>query len=287
MDKKTLSDNELVESSLKGNKKHLEILIERHNDYIFNICYKMLWNSEDAKDLTQDILISTITKLDSFKFNSSFKTWLYRIATNHTLNFIKTKKQNKLFSFEQYGDNLDTTPNHNLADKTYNNTDNEILFEETKQTCMSGMLMCLDNEYRMIFIIGEILGFNDKIGSEILEISPENFRMSLSRAKKELYNFMNNKCGLVNKNNPCRCSKKTKSFIEAGYVNPDKLLFYPKHKTFIEQVATEKQGEMEDYFYTEYRNLYKKLTLLSNKDFATELDKILTSPKVKSLFNLN
>ena len=62
MDKKTLSDNELVESSLKGNKKHLEILIERHNDYIFNICYKMLWNSEDAKDLTQDILISTITK---------------------------------------------------------------------------------------------------------------------------------------------------------------------------------------------------------------------------------
>lgn len=285
MDEKSLSDENLVESSLKGHKKHLELLIERYNDYIFNICYKMLWNIDDAKDLTQEILISAITKLDSFKFNSSFKTWIYRIATNHTLNFIKANKRSKLFSFEQFGNSLDATPDHFLPDKAYGHTDNEILFEETKQTCMAGMLMCLDNDYRMIFIIGEILGFNDKIGSEILAISPENFRMSLSRAKKELYNFMHDKCGLVNTKNPCRCSKKTKSFIEAGYVNPDKLLFFPAHKTFIEKLAVEKQEEMEDYFYLQYRNLYKKQTLLSNKDFATELDKILTSKEIRSLFN--
>src|SRR6267154_2352481 len=226
------SDDELVKSIIKGNKEHLGVLIERYNDYIFNVCYKMLWNIDDAKDLTQEILISVITKLDSFKFQSSFKTWLYRIATNHTLNFIKSSKRHKLFSFEKYGENLSNTPDSVLPEKSYNNIENEILFEEVKQTCMSGMLMCLDNQDRMIFIIGEILGFTDKIGSEILEISPENFRMMLSRAKKDLYNFMNDRCGLVNKNNPCRCSKKTKSFIEAGYVNPDNLLFFPKHRRF-------------------------------------------------------
>ena len=283
----SLSDNELIEKSLSGSKKHLEILIERYNDYIFNLCYKMLWNIEEAKDLTQEILISVITKLDSFKFNSSFKTWLYRIATNHTLNFIKSNNRHKLFSFGQFGDNLDQTPDFILADNTYNNTDNEILYEEVKQTCMAGMLMCLDNQYRLIFIIGEILGFNDKIGSEILEVSPENFRMMLSRAKKELYNFMNNKCGLVNRNNPCRCSKKTKSFIEAGFVNPDNLLFYPKHKTFIEKNAIQKQTEMEEHFYAEYRELFQKQALLPNKEFTAELEKILMSPKIKALFNLS
>jgi len=287
MDNKLLSDTELVENSIKGNKKDLEILIGRYNDYIFNICYKMLWNIDDAKDLTQIILISVITKLDSFKFNSSFKTWIFRIATNHTLNFIKSKNRNKLLSFEQYGDNLSKTPDYILADKAYNNIDNEILYEEVKQTCMSGMLMCLDIQSRMIFVIGEILGFNDKIGSEILEISPENFRMILSRAKRDLYNFMNDKCGLINKNNPCRCAKKTKSFVKAGYVNPDNLLFYPKYKTFIEQHAKEKQEEMEEYFYAEYRELFRKHTMLSDKEFAKELDNILASPKVKSLFNLN
>src|SRR5260221_12923026 len=110
MDNKTLSDTELVENSIKGNKKDLEILIGRYNDYIFNVCYKMLWNIDDAKDLTQEILISVITKLDSFKFQSSFKTWLYRIATNHTLNFIKSSKRYKMFSFEKYGENLSNTP---------------------------------------------------------------------------------------------------------------------------------------------------------------------------------
>jgi len=284
---KMISDEELIKNSLKGNKKHLEILIERYNDYIFNICYKMLWNREDAKDVTQEILISFVTKLSSFQFNSTFKTWLYRIAVNHVLNYRKSRNRNKEFSFTQYGNNLDATPDYLLKQKAYVNTDNEVLYEEVKQTCMSGMLMCLDNKYRIIFIIGEVLGFNDKVGSEILEISPENFRMILSRAKKQLYNFMNNKCGLVNKKNPCRCSKKTKSFIEAGYVNPNNLLFYPKHKTFIEETAYEKQDEMEDYFYSEYRNLYKQHTFLSNKEFAEELNKILSSRKVKSLFNLN
>lgn len=284
---KTLSDNELIKNSLKGNKKHLEILIERYNDYVFNISYKMLWNIEDAKDITQEILISFVTKLDSFKFNSLFKTWLYKIAVNHILNYRKSKNRNKEFSFEQYGNNLDNTLDFLLKPKEYNQADSEILFEEVKQTCMSGMLMCLDNQYRIVFIIGEILGFNDKVGSEILEVSPENFRMILSRAKKQLYSFMNNKCGLINKNNPCRCSKKTKSFIEAGYVNPKNLIFYPKYRTFMENVALEKQEEMENYLYDEYRILYRKHTFLSNKEFAKELNAVLTSKEVKSLFNLN
>ncbi|PSL49895.1 RNA polymerase ECF family sigma subunit [Chitinophaga niastensis] len=287
MEKAILSDNELVKNSINGNKDHLGMLIERYNNYIFNVCYKMLWNVNDARDLTQEILIAIITKLDTFKFNSSFKTWTYRIATNHTLNFIKSSRRHKLFSFEEYGNNLDKTPDFILPEEAYNNIDNEILFEEVKQTCMTGMLMCLDEQYRMVFIIGEILGFNDKIGCEILAITPENFRMMLSRAKKDLYNFMNDKCGLINKNNSCRCSKKTKSFIKAGYVNPEKLLFYPKYKIFIEEAAAKKQEEMEDHFYADYRELFQKLTFLSNKAFSEELDQILTSPKVKALFNLN
>lgn len=287
MEAKLLSDDQLIQNSLNGNKGHLEVLIERYNDYIFNVCYKMLRNREDAKDLTQEILISVITKLDGFKFNSSFKTWVYRIATNHTLNFIKSRKRHPTFSFEKYGDNLDKTPDHDLPSNAFNQVENEVLFEEVKQTCMSGMLMCLDNHHRLVFIIGEILGFNDKIGSEILEISPENFRMMLSRAKRDLYNFMNNKCGLVNKKNPCRCAKKTKSFIEAGYVNPANLLFFPKHRTFIEHASSEKQDEMEETFYAQYRELYRKQTFLSNKEFISELDQLLTSPQVKSLFNLD
>ena len=63
------------------------------------------------------------------------------------------------------------------------------------------------------------------VAAEVLEITPDNFRQRLARARRDLRNFMNDKCGLVNQANPCRCAKKTRGFIEAGYVDPENLLF--------------------------------------------------------------
>jgi hypothetical protein len=63
------------------------------------------------------------------------------------------------------------------------------------------------------------------VAAEVLEITSENFRQRLARARRDLRNFMNDKCGLVNRANPCRCAKKTRGFIAAGHVDPENLLF--------------------------------------------------------------
>ncbi len=70
-----------------------------------------------------------------------------------------------------------------------------------------------------------MLSFSCAVGAELLEISRGNFRQRLARARRDLHNFMNDKCGLVNQANPCRCAKKTRGFIQAGYVDPRSLLF--------------------------------------------------------------
>ena len=87
-------------------------------------------------------------------------------------------------------------------------------------SCVSGMLLCLDREQRLTYILGEIFGVTDTVAAELLEISSENFRQRLARARRDLHNFMNDKCGLVNSANPCRCAKKTRGFIEAGHGAP-------------------------------------------------------------------
>src|SRR5229473_3311665 len=92
-------------------------------------------------------------------------------------------------------------------------------------SCTSGMLLCLDREQRLCYILGAIFGVSDTVAAEVLEISPENFRQRLARARRDLRNFMNDKCGLVNHANPCRCAKKTRGFIQAGHVDPENLLF--------------------------------------------------------------
>jgi RNA polymerase sigma factor (sigma-70 family) len=285
--KQNISDEELVESSLKGDRKSMETLIKRYQDFIYNVSLKMTWNKDDSADITQEVLIKVITKLDSFKHNSSFKTWLYRITVNHILNERKAASAKSKMTFRQYGEGLDNAPDSDFTADEYYGADTQLLVEETKQTCMSGMLMCLDKKHRIVFILAELFGVNDSTGSELLEVSKENFRMMLSRAKKDLYSFVHNKCGLINKENPCRCAKKTKSFIKAGFVNPKSLVFTERYKSTIEEVAGEKQMELEDTLYSEYRQLYLQHNYLQGPDFANSLNEWLSSDKIRHLFNFN
>jgi hypothetical protein len=74
-------------------------------------------------------------------------------------------------------------------------------------------------------IVGAIFGVSDTVAAEVLEITPDNSRQRLARARQDLRNVMNDKCGLVNQVNPCRCAKKTRGFIQAGHVDPENLLF--------------------------------------------------------------
>jgi hypothetical protein len=90
---------------------------------------------------------------------------------------------------------------------------------EVMLACTSGMLLCFDREQRLTYILGAIFGVSDAVGADVLEITTENFRQRLARARRDLRNFMNDKCGLVNKSNPCRCAKKTRGFIQEGHVD--------------------------------------------------------------------
>src|SRR6202011_3343732 len=86
--------------------------------------------------------------------------------------------------------------------------DTDLLVTEAMISCTSGMLLCLDREQRLTFILGAILGVSDTVAAELLEITPDNFRQRLARARRDLRNFMNDKCGLVNHANPCRLPRR-------------------------------------------------------------------------------
>ena len=85
------ADAELVAAAQTGNKESLEKLVRRHQPWVFNIALRMVWRREAAEDATQEILIKVVTKLSTFRGQSHFRTWLYRIAINHLLNVRKAK----------------------------------------------------------------------------------------------------------------------------------------------------------------------------------------------------
>lgn len=279
------SDAVLVEEVLKGNKQSLNDLILKHQPFIYNIAWKMIGDPMQAEDLTQEALLKIISNLSSFQGKSAFRTWAYRIVWNHFLNL--KKKPNGPFrdNFTDLGNALDNAPSFDLSFEEQEAKKEEI--REVRLQCLSGMLLCLSKEQRLVYIIGDIFDADHNIGSEIMGISKDTYRKKLSRARKDLHNFMQNKCGLIDKSNPCRCHKKVTIALENGMVDAKNLLFNRKeYSTFqkeIEPVANQLVEESED-LYTELHRDHSFKTEFDKKNF---LQSILESPNWRNNLNLN
>src|SRR5215831_2030730 len=215
------TDAELVEKASGGDRAALERLVLRHQAWIYNVAVRMVFRPQDAEEVTQEVLVKVITKLSTFKGESQFRTWLYRIAANHVLNMKRRSAEAKVMAFADYGAAINRTPDLDLPDRKSVPVELPVLVEEAKNGCTMGMLLCLDRKQRLIFTLGAILGASDAVAAEVLEMTAGNFRQCLARARRDLHSFMNHQCGLVNKSNPCRCPKKTRAFIEGTCRSPE------------------------------------------------------------------
>src|SRR5687767_441334 len=172
-------DGELVRLVQQGDRGALEALIERHRPWIYNVALRMVYLPQDADDATQEILIKVVTKLSSFEGRSSLRTWLYRIAVNHLLNLRRTKAEEVGYTFERYGAGLDSAPDLELPDPSTVPADVQLLVDEARIGCSMGMLLCLDREQRLVYVLGEIFGVTDVTGAELMELSRDAFRQRL------------------------------------------------------------------------------------------------------------
>jgi len=280
-------DVDLVEQARTGSRAALEKLVLRHQAWIYNIAVRMVFQPHDAEEVTQEVLIKIITKLSTFKGECKFRTWLYRIAANHVLNMKRRPAETQVTTFADYGAAINRTPNLELPDPKSVPVELPLLVEEAKNGCTMGMLLCLDRKQRLVFTLGEILGAGDTAGGEILEMTADNFRQSLARARRDLHRFMNDQCGLVNTKNPCRCAKKTRGFIDDGHVDPHRLLFVPEHVERVREVAAEAVREIEDVVERRHAALYRDHPFLQPSDQITWLRRILESREIRTALHLN
>ena len=281
------TDCELIEQSKNGSKAAIEKLVLRHQAWIYNIAVRMVFHPHDAEEVTQEVLIKAITRLSTFNGESKFRTWLYRITSNHILNMKRRGGESESQTFSSYADAINGTPNLDLPDPKTVPVEVPLLVEEAKISCTTGMLLCLDRKQRLIFVLAEIFGASDSVGSEILEMTPENFRQSLSRARRDLYQFMNNQCGLINENNPCRCPKKTKGFINAGHIDPHNLMFSSTRLTQIRSVAADTYVQIDATVDQQYATIFRNHPFLEPQDQVFWLRKMLEKRSFRDSLDLN
>jgi RNA polymerase sigma factor (sigma-70 family) len=271
------TDEALLAKARADDQDALETLLARHQPWVFNIALRMLYQQADAEDATQEILIKVLKALPSFRGESKLSTWLYRIAVNHILNVKKAKwaASDAVCSFEQAAAGLQRVPDLDPPDPTTVPVPFEILVEEVKTTCIMGTLLCLDGRQRLVFILGVGFGVDDEVGAEIAGVTPANFRQILSRARRDLYEYLRGNCSLVEPGASCKCARKTRAYIQGGFVDPQKLRFASGHVRRIRDVAGARADELGEAYMKIAEDLYRDHPFCEPADQAEKLRQVL------------
>jgi len=205
----------------EGDRDALSELVREIQHPLYRLALRFLGNPEDAKDACQEILIRIVTRVGTFEGRSRFSTWAYTVAIRVLLRTRKRRYEAAVQGAEQYAAALDAGLGD--SDPTLEEVEYRLLSEEIRISCTYGMLLCLPRPQRAAYLLADVLGLTDGEGAQILDISRAAFRQRVSRARRTIRFVIDNRCGLVDPANPCRCGRQITSGEAAGLVERTRL----------------------------------------------------------------
>jgi RNA polymerase sigma factor (sigma-70 family) len=211
--------NERVHAAAGGDKSAAGEVLDAIADDVYELALRMLGHPADAEDAAQEILIIVLTHLGSFSGKSSFRTWVWRVAGNHLTRVRRGRRET--ISFEVLDDRLRTGLRQEESDRP--GPEAEALTRELRLRCTQAMLLSLNRELRIAYVLGDILNLSDEEATEVLELEPPTYRKRLSRARERLFAFIRGWCGVFDAANPCKCDKQIDCAVERGLLAPEDL----------------------------------------------------------------
>ena len=182
-------EGDLVKHARRGDLAAYDELVKRYQERIYATIYHMTSNHEDANDLAQESFIKAYTALKSFKGGSSFYTWLYRIAVNKTINFLKQRKNKHHISLNDIDINAENDPDlvALASDKTPFRDAN--LSELQKK--LNEALLKLSEPHRMVVVLHDVQGQSHDEIAEIMGCNIGTVRSRLFYARQQLQGYLN------------------------------------------------------------------------------------------------
>ena len=179
---------DLVKQARKGDFSAYDELVKRYQQRIYATIYHMTANHEDANDLAQESFIKAFQALPSFKGGSTFYTWLYRIAVNKTINFLKQRKNRQHMSLNDLDFNAEHDPDLMalISDKT---PVREVGLTELQQK-LNEALLKLSEPHRMDVVLHDVQGVSHDEIAEMMDCNIGTVRSRLFYARQQLQGFL-------------------------------------------------------------------------------------------------
>lgn len=177
----------IVRRVLDGDVNAFEKLVTEYEKNVYNIALKMTGNSEDAADMTQEAFIKAYNSLESFRGDSKFSVWMYRITTNVCLDFLRSRSRKPTVSLSVEDDDGGETE-LDIPDESQSP---ELLLERglTRDAVRRG-LAALPEDYRQILLLREIQGFSYEEIAAVLKLESGTVKSRIFRARKKLCAFL-------------------------------------------------------------------------------------------------
>jgi len=171
------TDHEIIREVIAGNISAYAMLLERYKNMVFTLAYNILQNKEDAEELSQDVFVKAFNALSSFKGESLFSTWLYRIVINTSINKKKLRKIQPVSTDSE------------LTEDTYKDLDNLINQHEIndRKKIVQCAIRLLKEDERLCITLFYINELSISEINELTGISVSNIKILLYRGRKNLY----------------------------------------------------------------------------------------------------
>src|ERR1035438_5458294 len=179
-----VEEMELVRRARRGDLEAYDELVRRYQERVYATVYHMTANHEDANDLAQEAFIKAFQALKSFKGGSSFYTWIYRIAVNKTINFLKQRRNKVQMSL----DDLDFNAEHDpdlvalISDKTPRR---EVGLAELQEK-LNAAMQKLSESHRLVVTLHDVQGLSHEEIAKIMECNVGTVRSRLFYARQQL-----------------------------------------------------------------------------------------------------
>jgi RNA polymerase sigma-70 factor (ECF subfamily) len=194
---KEVTDTELLHAAQAGDLEAFEKLAMRYDRQVYSLAFRILRNQEDAEDVTQQTFLSVLENLSTFREESSFSTWLLRIATYAALKVLRKRKGLPTISLEgatEPQEGYDTVPHPEfIAD--WKESPEALVEQNETRRLIDEALAHLDEKHRLVFLLRDVEGLSVKETSEALGLSEANVKVRMLRARLQLRELLTQSFG--------------------------------------------------------------------------------------------
>jgi RNA polymerase sigma-70 factor, ECF subfamily len=182
-------------------------IYEKHEKPVYNYVLRMVRDQEAAKDLTQDIFIKVYHKLTSFKGDAQISSWLYRIATNAYVDYLRTKGYRQSTVTDPFEENEDKDSDNKIVKKVLSIEDQFV--KSNMNACIKGFLDNLPEDYRAVIVLHDLQGFKNREIADILNCSLGTVKIRLHRARNKFRGVLASNCDFYrNSDSMLSCDRK-------------------------------------------------------------------------------